>query len=220
MPYGFGETNAENDRSALDTDYDRRVVLQDHTCHGWASYPTNKRFVYHLECAKALKEMHGQGGTNATKAKRYPPEVALKHCVEQIIHNDWYQRMILTTAKVKQFLALTPSKMEAVIEKSHAASGVVSDSDDDDEENEEEGNDEGEGNDEDELDEDVGEKNKQEQELGNDMDEGMVECVCNLPIECETPISCDQIECVTPNKWYHPTCVGESDEPMDDNDFW
>ena len=111
---GFGQ-DLVNDDDEGHIDYPRLIVLDGQVSHGWASYPKNKRFTYDPRCAELLKTLYLLGNTQATKSKRVPPEVALQKCVDEVIKSDWHQRLILTSAKVKAFFAMSVAKMDEII---------------------------------------------------------------------------------------------------------
>lgn len=90
--------------------YNRNHTLPTEMLHGWAKYPGNIGSRLSLEVMQKLNELFIRG--KEQKKRKVSADRALQIVVDEVIFNDWDQRLKVTVPKIKAFFFIIPSKAD------------------------------------------------------------------------------------------------------------
>ena len=80
----------------------------------WAVYPGNTTEKLCEEVLAKLRFLYDIG--NVDKKRKISADRALRILIDELIYDDWEQRVIISVPRIKAFFALTPSKQKDVLE--------------------------------------------------------------------------------------------------------
>ena len=80
----------------------------------WAVYPGNTTEKLCEEVLEKLRLLYNRG--NIDKKRKISADRALRILIDELIYDDWEQRVIISVPRIKAFFALTPSKQKNAIE--------------------------------------------------------------------------------------------------------